>query len=189
MQRNIEIHVTDGVDRDRYKRLIISAEEKLDKLRIPYGEVKYWEINTRAKRRFGQCRKSAGEFTINLSMHLFQAKDEEIEEVILHELLHTCYGCMNHGKRWKRYAEKIYQAYGIQIKVTGNDGEYGQEYVQKLQQEYHYLFRCNSCGKSFGYFRMCPSVKELLSAEGKQAKYIRCKCGGKTFTQLKSTTP
>ena len=185
MQRDIKIYVTGGVDRERYKRLILSAEKKLDKLKIPYAEVKRWEINTRAKRRFGQCCKSGGKFTINLSVHLFQAKDEEIEEVILHELLHTCYGCMNHGKRWKKYAEKIYQAYGIRIKVTGNDGEYGQEYEKQLQQEYHYLFRCTSCGKSFGYFRMCPSVRELLSADGAEAKYIRCKCGGRTFIRLK----
>ena len=185
MQRDIEIHVTGGVDRERYKKLIISAERKLDELKIPYARVKRWEINTRAKRRFGQCCKSAGEFTINLSVYLFQAKDEEIEEVILHELLHTCRGCMNHGRRWKKYADKIYQAYGIQIKVTGNDGDYGQEYEKQMQREYHYLFRCTSCGKSFGYFRMCPSVRELLSAEGTEAKYIRCKCGGRKFTRLK----
>lgn len=126
MQEKLRIIIGGNVDRERYRQLILSAEEKLDQLAIPYGDIVLWEINTRAKKRFGQCRAMRkGCFSINIAAMLFQAEDRYVEEVILHELLHSCEGCMSHGKRWKAYAEEINLAYGTKISRTSTREQYG----------------------------------------------------------------
>lgn len=94
MQEKLRIIIGGNVDRERYRQLILSAEEKLDQLAIPYGDIVLWEINTRAKKRFGQCRAMRkGCFSINIAAMLFQAEDRYVEEVILHELLHPSQEC------------------------------------------------------------------------------------------------
>ena len=41
-----------------------------------------------------------------------------LRATLLHELLHTCYGCQNHGKRWKAYAQRVGEALGVEITRT-----------------------------------------------------------------------
>ncbi len=126
MQEKLRVIIGGNVERERYRRLILSAEGKLDHLSIPYGEIVLWEINTRARKRFGQCKvMRKGCFSINIAAMMFQAEDRYVEEVILHELLHSCQGCMNHGKQWRVYAEQVNQAYGTNISRTSTREQYG----------------------------------------------------------------
>ena len=64
------------------------------------------KVNTRAKTRFGACKvkKSTFErrFTIEISSEILDCDEKVISETIIHELLHTCPGCFNHGKKWKK---------------------------------------------------------------------------------------
>ena len=63
-------------------------------------------VNTRAQRRLGCCVYRDGAFTIEVSARILE--DSQLFKVtLLHELLHTCYGCQNHGKRWKSCAQKV----------------------------------------------------------------------------------
>ena len=126
MQEKLRIIIEGNVDRERYRQLILSSEEKLDRLAISYGNIVLWEINTRAKTRFGQCRvMRKGCFAISIAAIMFQAEDRHVEEVILHELLHSCKGCMSHGKQWKAYAEQVNLAYGTSISRTSTREQYG----------------------------------------------------------------
>lgn len=70
---------------------------------------------TTADRKHGVCQynKTTGEFKIKVSKHL--VKDEDVLNTVLHELLHTCPGCQNHGKVWSLYADIINKVYGIKI--------------------------------------------------------------------------
>lgn len=126
MQEKVRIIISGNVDRDRYHRLIMSAEEKLDKLAISYGNIVLWEINVRAKTRFGQCKlMREGCYSINIAAIMFQAEDKYIEEVILHELLHSCEDCMSHGKKWKAYARQVNLSYGTNISRASTRQQYG----------------------------------------------------------------
>lgn len=42
-------------------------------------------------------------------------EEKIIQMTIVHELLHTCEGCFNHGAKWKYYAEVMNNKYGYQI--------------------------------------------------------------------------
>lgn len=75
-----------------------SVKADMDKIKIPYTKNVPIKINTRAKRMHGCCRKVNGNFVIEISDFLFNYSKEEIMNTIAHELIHTCYGCFNHGK-------------------------------------------------------------------------------------------
>ena len=101
---------------------VINCMEKLDHIGIEYGNVIDVEINTRAKNRWGQCKRIPGGYTINVNAALLDENicpdDLGLKNTILHELLHSCNGCFNHGDKWKILAQKVYDEYGINIKRT-----------------------------------------------------------------------
>ena len=49
-------------------------------------------INSRAKTRFGCCRKTAEGFVIELSDRVIAAGEKACREVLSHEILHSCWG-------------------------------------------------------------------------------------------------
>lgn len=124
-------------------------------------------VNTRAQRRLGCCVYRDGAFIIEVSARILE--DFQLFKVtLLHELLHTCYGCQNHGKRWKAYAQKVGEALGVEIARTVQlEGQ-----PQRLrQEEVKYLLQCQSCGRVIPRKRMSKAVKY-------PSRY-RCPCGGK----------
>ena len=67
--------------------LVAICKADLDSLRIPYGKVSNWTVNTRAKCRLGQCRKiTAGLFDINISEALL--KDDVDDQITLNTIMH-----------------------------------------------------------------------------------------------------
>ena len=83
-------------------------------------------LNRRARTRFGCCIRREGGYTIELSAQLAREGSEEaILQVLAHEVLHTCYGCSNHGRRWKGYAQRMNAAYGYHISRTDNFADLG----------------------------------------------------------------
>jgi len=112
--------------------------EKLDALEIPYGNVTEISVNTRAKSRWGQCRhKPDGTHTININVELLDESNDirGLENTIIHELLHTCPGCNNHGPIWKTYAEKVRAAYGYDIKRCSDAAEKGIAGAEKTERQ------------------------------------------------------
>ena len=78
-------------------------------------------LNRRARTRFGCCIRQDGAYTIELSARLARDGSEQaVLQVLAHEVLHTCYGCSNHGARWKGYAQRMNTAYGYRISRTDN---------------------------------------------------------------------
>ena len=112
------------------------------------------------------CIRKEGAFTIQVSARLRQP--ELLRNTLLHELLHTCYGCQNHGKRWKAYAQKVGQALGVDIRRTAAvEGPW----VPLRREEVKYLLRCQSCG------RVIPRRRRSKAVE--HPERYRCACGGK----------
>lgn len=57
--------------------------------------------------------------------------------------------CMNHGVQWKSLAEKVYKAYGYNIKRTSNATEKGvleESIIKEGVNKYRII--CLKCGKS-----------------------------------------
>lgn len=124
-------------------------------------------VNTRAKRRLGCCIRKEGVFTIEVSSGILN-QPELLRDTLVHELLHTCYGCQNHGKRWKAYAAKVGEKLGVEVhRTVAVDGP-----VERLRQDpVKYFLRCKSCGAVIPRRRMSKAVKN--------PSHYRCACGGK----------
>ena len=126
-------------------------------------------INKRAKKRFGACRKKANGFTIEISEFLMDAAPEHIKNILAHEVLHTCMGCQNHGKKWKIYAQAMNNKYGYKINTTTSYEKVGLDTPQH-EKNYNYIIQCQKCGKII--YRQRKS--KLIT----HTNHYRCKCGG-----------
>ena len=124
-------------------------------------------INRRARTRFGCCIRKDGRYTIELSAQLAeQGSADAILQVLVHEVLHTCYGCSNHGARWKGYAQRMNEAYGYHIRRTDNYGELGIEDDRPVR----YYVVCMKCGRRIPRMKRSPLVDH--------PEHYRCTCGG-----------
>jgi len=124
-------------------------------------------LNRRAWTRFGCCVRRGGKYTIELSARLAeQGSEEAILQVLAHEALHTCYGCSNHGARWRGYAQRMNDAYGYHIRRTDNYSGLGLEDDRPIR----YWVVCAQCGRRIPRMKRSPLVDH--------PERYRCTCGG-----------
>lgn len=128
----------------------------LDEIGIQYGNITEFSVNTRARKRWGQCKAIPGGYTININVALLDERNDEdgLINTMLHELLHSVKGCMNHGENWKREAAKVYRAYGINIKRGATAAEKGVAEETRIpykprniDHSIKYIFKCKCCGQ------------------------------------------
>lgn len=130
------------------------------------------QINRRALTRFGCCVYKNGIFTIQISDRLL-ASSIACKQTLMHEALHTCPGCKDHGKRWKLYAEKVNTKYGYSVARTDSHENLG---VEKPAVEVRHLLVCAKCGIEIHRLRHSPLTRH--------PDRYRCKCGGKLILRF-----
>ena len=126
------------------QKLFEECKKELDYIGIEYGYIESIIINNRAKKRWGQCkityRSSCWQnrvFSINISERLLRddITDNACKNTIMHEILHTCENCFNHGSEWKRMAELINDCYFFyNIKRTTSSEEKGINEEEKKER-------------------------------------------------------
>ena len=136
------------------------------------GNIVDVSVNSRAKKRWGLCRESNGMFSIEVSNRLLDDSLDDIvaKNTIVHEILHTCPGSMNHGKTWQDNADIMNHTYGgyYTIKRTTSAAEKGLEAVGRVRQDRNrYALRCYSCGHTWYFKRQCKTL----------VNYKSCCCG------------
>ena len=173
----------------RLNKLLALVLEQVRKCKIPASRHINPNvfINTRARKRYGACKltKINGKrnFTIEISSRLYNSDDKTIQGVIAHEILHTCNGAMNHGEKWKRYAQIMNQTYGYNIKRVSSLEEMGMDDGKKSTKENNkgqldpqrvaeskYVIKCKKCGNIIYRMRKSNVVKN--------PENYRCQCGG-----------
>lgn len=165
--------------RDFYKQieeLYCQVREEAAQAGIPVSkDISEVTINSRAKKRLGCCKEiregRRKKYRIEISSLLEGMEEKQIKEVILHELLHTCPGCMNHGNKWKEYAAKLNRLHGYEITTAADYKKLGIEAEQAVTGNFRYMICCKKCGNK-GY-RMKKS-KVILHPEN----YKCSVCGG-----------
>ena len=149
-------------------------------LNIPVSEhiQPHVRINRRAMGRFGACfaNRREGTFLIEISDVLLNATEEACRQTLAHEVLHTCYGCQNHKKRWHHYADMMNRTYGYCIERTDSPERLGVERKEVVR----YLLECTGCGAEIPRSRRSRLV---LHPE----EYRCAKCGG--HLRLKEGVP
>ncbi len=79
----------------------------------------YW-----AKCRF-DSKRDCYIITINSILADVRNPVSALKNTIIHELIHTIPGCMNHGKYWKAYAKLANRKLGYHITVSSTASEEG----------------------------------------------------------------
>ena len=129
-------------------------------------------INTRAKARFGSCSGSwSTGFTVEIAAALLTAEPRACMQVLAHEVLHTCRGCLDHGERWKGYAARMNAAYGYAIRRTDRAEQLGVQLPPRPAPRYRWRVVCIRCGRQY--------LRQRESKLVKHPAYYRCSaCGG-----------
>jgi len=163
----------------KYNELLKEVISEATQLNIPISNNinPIITINTRAKGRFGQCKRRNGSYLIEISEHLTQAENKYIKQTLAHEVLHTCPNCMNHGLTWKAYAMKMNMNYGYEISRADSCANMG--IISPKIERAKYTITCHDCGCKTHKQRECKIIKLIDKC--------RCgKCGGKKLTVEKN---
>lgn len=156
------------------QELAFRCRAELASLQIPYGKVKIWSVNCRAKTRWGLCKKLPdGTYEIEIAKALLQddVSDIAVKNTIIHELLHTCPGCFKHTGRWKQYADRVNRflpQYNIKCSTSAEEKGVA---IRRKAPVYHYILKCVTCGQEI--------KRQKKSAVIEHPEHYRCKCGGK----------
>lgn len=168
-----------GYDKQLYM-VLQNAIEIAKECGLKPGEITSVKVNGRLSRALGRCRQSRDYrgFHIEINKKVAEKCDYRfIMQTMLHEVVHTCDGCWNHGEGFKSAARKIMAKYPeYDIQRTNNpvkENSAGDSYLRS----YKYLVRCSKCGEVVGKDRMCDFVKY-------PKLYRHIHCGG-TFERIK----
>ena len=159
-------------------KLARECMQELDAIGIRYGSPISWSINTRAKKRWGYCKKTVDGFYIEISERLLRDNipDYGAKNTIIHELLHTCQGAGNHQAEWQRLARMVNNHYDYNIQRKSNYEDKGVP-VEAVQENIKYRFVCLDCGQRVHRMR--------ASAFTRNYKNYRCGiCGGEFEEEL-----
>lgn len=144
------------------------------KLEIPFNEVSSLiNISKRATKRYGNCKyiKDYDYYEITISEFLLadEVPVQSIKNTLMHELLHTCDDCMNHGTEWKKLAEIVNNAgLGYEIKRTTSRKEKGLSEIEAKPALY--TLQCQNCKTVWKRRKASKFVK--------YPNRYKCNCGG-----------
>ncbi|MCK9477829.1 MAG: SprT-like domain-containing protein [Candidatus Muirbacterium halophilum] len=141
----------------------------LSSLNIPVSKKIVFEFNENYIKTYGSTEYFKGGYKIVLSTLLFKS-EKELKNTLIHECLHTCPNCMNHGKTWKKYAEKINSNLNYNIKRCTDVNELEKSLKEEIIKRQKYCVECCNCGQKSFFMRKCKSVN--------YPNLYKCKCGG-----------
>jgi predicted SprT family Zn-dependent metalloprotease len=165
-----------------FEKLKNECLEEIEEAGIRIGPIKSWSINTRARTRWGFCKRDRdGSYTIQIAAQLLsddRVSEKACKETIIHELLHTCRGGMKHTGKWKEYAELMNRRYGYDIKRITTGTEKGlEEYTPTRSLPVKYVFVCGGCGTTIYRKRDSKFTRYYR-------QYLCTRCGAKAWRKL-----
>ena len=156
---------------DYLTRIGKECEAELKNIGIKHGRVK--EYTSKRVPYWGICKNSGGQYIILINSVLLDNKYKRcLKETIIHELLHSCPGCSNHGVKWKKYADEVNRKLGYKIKTTTSYLDFGmdpKEYAKAFNAKY--MLMCLGCYQVFVRSRKSSFTENPL-------KYRCPDCGG-----------
>ncbi len=164
----------DSKEYSRFLSLYSECKKELENLNIPFGRIAELKVS-HTLNSYGDCRKISNLYyriRVNKTL-LEEASDDSIKNTIIHEMLHTCPDCFNHGKTWQAYANLVNDAYPKYC--ISRLGSYEETHVRlKNENNAKYVITCKSCGHKYFYYRNCRIVK-LISNNNDLCRCAFCK--------------
>lgn len=146
-----------------------------DAVGIPYGKITSIGINNRLSRCWGRClTKDYKHYWIEIQGKFAKdefSTDDAVIAVIIHEIIHTCDGCWNHGEKFLSYGRRITEKYGIKVSAT-DSAENLTINVIEWKNSKRYAATCAKCGYVSYKDRMCDLIRYPMM-------YTHKDCGGR----------
>lgn len=109
--------------------------------------------NGRLRTVLGKCHynRRTGNYSIEINTCLLtdEAETQAAKETIVHELIHTCPGCFNHGYEWKRRGDRASRMLGYHVSRLTSIDTLETQGVKVKQETYKYALVCNDCGNQY----------------------------------------
>lgn len=126
---------------------------------------------SKARSKWGSVKLDyhTGDFSLTISDCFEEIPDENKARIrllstVVHELIHTIPGCMNHGSNFKYYAALVNRKYpALKIQRCTSMKEVG---VCANTKPARYIAKCSCCGKEWKYSRR-PKIISCID---------QCKC-------------
>ena len=126
-------------------------KSNLSEIKLGYKEMRPW----------GVCRYTPrfNKFEIYISRKLILSNNiVAIKNTIMHEIIHTCEGALNHGVNFKHYG-KMCATLGYTITRLLSEEEVFGHKIEKKPDSFKYIIKCPCCGKEYGYNRFTRAVE------------------------------
>ena len=152
---------------------ILECQSYLYDIDIPYANAIMWTVNDRGTKRVGKCSFKDGIYHIEINGILLKEDIDEtaLKNTIIHEMLHTAPGCMDHGKKWKYYVDLVkgkYPQYDPSKRYSSNElGITPEEFYRGKKV---YKVRCKCCRYIYASTRSNKYYRN-------PSKYICAMCG------------
>lgn len=136
---------------------------------ITPGKILGFSANNRLTACHGKtkCQRTKGtwDYTFTIEIAGFLLNDacplESLKNTVIHEILHTCEGCQNHGATWQRHARTINRKYGYSISTYADEKEIAATAQARLKANPpKYTTVCNKCGFTEYSYRMSGFVRD-----------------------------
>lgn len=102
-------------DQTDLDNLLAKAIEEVKEQGIKPGNIDPTLYVSNAAKEFGRCTRNATNFEIRISKYIMNNTEEDLMQTLVHEVLHSVAGCMNHGAQWKKVADIMNKAKGYDI--------------------------------------------------------------------------
>lgn len=145
-------------------KYFVECKKELDGIGIPYSKnIMSCTVNYRAKSRWGQCRRRGGTYSINISNRLLadNVPAKSLKQTIIHELLHTCPGCMKHTGDWKKWADVVNRKLGYHVSRLSSAEDLG---VHDSVSPWKYTVVCTNCNKEVAHYQRKTKVVKYPGA-------------------------
>ena len=125
--------------------------DMLDEINIPYHKPKSWRVSGRMTNTFGTYHSGKKEVAISKKLLDERLPEDMLENTIIHELIHSCDGCQNHGPNFHRYGDKVNRELGYKIAtyVSKSEAETMRNYYKPKERKY--IVYCPNCGHEWKY--------------------------------------
>ena len=102
-------------DQTDLDNLLAKAIQEVKEQGIKPGNIDPTLYVSNSAKELGRCTRTGSNFEIRISKYIINNPEEDLMPIIVHEVLHSVAGCMNHGVQWKKVADIMNKAKGYDI--------------------------------------------------------------------------
>lgn len=178
MEINLEFY------KNKMMKLVQEVKKDMKKAEVPFDDTVPFFINSRLSKCLGKCYYQQVNWVlkpikIEISLNVLKNdSDQEIKNVICHELIHSAPNCIccGHKNMWKIYANRMnYKNKNYRIETRRKQNI---DNLSELKKGYNIAVVCEKCGATTYYMKKGKVIKAI---ENNTADYICKKCYNDNF--------